>query len=222
LNRLEISHATVSNGHFDPGTFYLAPGSYDRLPKSRQHDVVNPAYYNHGNFTLPWIYDLLGFIGINRTTREPAVRDKIEQVLGFVLTPAYQQLVDGYGVVMARENKGYAMGWSIHLPGFSRGCKAIASGMSKAKLLLLLDLMGTFKVTRSHPWYRESIAFLEQYRTSGGRFILPRDYIDERASGYWVNGAYMGMGEDRGSMQWRECLSTYWMLKLSSHALHSN
>nr|MDO8112608.1 hypothetical protein [Candidatus Sigynarchaeota archaeon] len=215
-NRLDTVHSAITRGAFDPGTFYLKPDAYARLPRNRQHDVINPACYRGGNFVLPWIYDILGFIGLQASTSDQAVHAKIESIVEFILSPVYQQLRNGYGVVMARANQGYAMGWSVHVPGFFGLSDETLTRMDKAKLVLLLDVLGNFRAGRAHPWYREGIAFLERYRASGARYMFPREYIDERPAGYWVNGAYMGMGADHADATWRESLSTFWMLKIKA------
>jgi hypothetical protein len=213
-HRLDTLYSAVMHGDFNPVTFYLPADSYARLPKSRRHDVINPAYYLHGDFKLPWIYDILGFVGLHNSTIDAAVRDKIEKIIGFILTPAYQHLTEGYGVVMTRENYGYSLGWSVHVPGFFGFAEGLPSGSSGARLLLLLDILGTFKATRAHPWYHDAIAFLDQYRTDSEQFLFPRAFIDDKAAGYWVSGAYMGMGEDHKESSWREGLSTFWMTKI--------
>ena len=213
-HRLDTMYSSVIHGDFNPDTFYLHADSCTRLPKSRRHDVINPEYYLHGDFKLPWIYDILGFVGLYNATSDADVREKIEKIIGFILTPAYQQLTEGYGVVMTRENYGYAMGWSVHAPGFFGFTESLPSGSSSARLLLMLDILGNFHATRAHPWYHDAIAFLEQYRNASDRYLFPRAFIDDKPAGYWVSGAYMGMGEDHDVLNWRECLSTYWMTKI--------
>ncbi len=41
-----------------------------------------------------------------------------------------------------------------------------------------------------------------------------KGYLIERPSGYWVLGAYMGLGENRRVKKWAEIESTFWMMKI--------
>jgi hypothetical protein len=60
--------------------------------------------------------------------------------------------------------------------------------------------------------------YLESYCTNNGTYIFPRSHLQERAIGYWVTGAYMGLEENRRKNMAIELESTFWMLKIKKTA----
>ena len=56
--------------------------------------------------------------------------------------------------------------------------------------------------------------YLESCCTGNGTYRFPRSYLQERASGYWVTSAYMGLEQNRRVKTAIELESTYWMLKI--------
>ena len=85
-------------------------------------------------------------------------------------------------------------------------------------LVYRLELMSNVPSARKHPWFQESIERLEQYRTDQDTYIFPRSFLQERPSGYWVTGAYMGLEQNRRKKAALELESTFWMLKIKKNA----
>ncbi len=52
------------------------------------------------------------------------------------------------------------------------------------------------------------------YRTARGTYAFPGRMIRVGASGYWVTGAYMGLGENRRNRLMLEMESTFRMLRI--------
>ncbi len=62
------------------------------------------------------------------------------------------------------------------------------------------------------------LAHFETYRTERGTYLFPRHDLQERTSGYWVTGAYMGLKESRRPKRVLELESTFWMLRVKKLA----
>ena len=100
----------------------------------------------------------------------------------------------------------WSLGWSVHLPGFS---DSLMGSLSSTLRVQMINLLIKFRAVRQHPWLRESLNHLEQFRTDNGTYLFPREYLQEKPGGYWVNGYRMGLEEKRKL----ELESTFWMAK---------
>ena len=75
----------------------------------------------------------------------------------------------------------------------------------------MINLLINFKAARQHPWFKESMNYLESYRTEKGTYTFPAGYLEEKTNGYWVIGVRMGLEEKRRRNL--EAESTFWMAK---------
>jgi len=55
---------------------------------------------------------------------------------------------------------------------------------------------------------------LEEFRSENGRYLFPRNYLQERPLGYWVSGLWMGLEENRRSNLSLEIESSFRMAGL--------
>jgi hypothetical protein len=209
--------------------FYVDPSEFPRLPKSRRHDIVNPELYSDGKFRFPYIHDIWAFSGILKSELYQDKKDLIEKVIKRILSDDYQKLKKGYGIVVESPTKAYGMGWSVKLPYFQNLIKLDFSEISLQKisesssfssksipsnLLQRLYLLSQFPSAQQNIWFTTCLNNLECYKTEKGTYILPKYCLLERSSGYWVMGAYMGLGENRRVKKWAELESTFWMMKI--------
>jgi len=67
---------------------------------------------------LPWIHDTNAFLHSTFILEDTMLRSKVEAIIKFILTPEYQKLPWWYGVIRHESGRYYAMGWSVHLPGY--------------------------------------------------------------------------------------------------------
>ncbi|MHA2180363.1 MAG: hypothetical protein ACXAAH_02935 [Promethearchaeota archaeon] len=197
---------------------YVDPAGFPRLPQIRRHDIVNPELYSDGKLRFPFIHDIWAFSGIIKSKLYQSKKDIIQKVIKRILTSDYQNLKDGYGIVVASPTKAYGMGWSVHLPFFHNPDKLDLSDLSLKSIpshfLQRMYLLSQFPSARQNNWFTTCLKNLDSYKTDKGTFLLPKNCLIERPSGYWVTGAYMGFGENRRVKKWAEIESTFWMAKI--------
>lgn len=210
-HRLEILWRFTRKMDFD---IYTDRAHYPDIPKGF-HDkpLVKPELYMGNEMQFPSIYDIYALAHYPVHLQSQEIQQKIEAVIEYVLHPGYQAFPEGYGLMKTGKRKYYAIGWSVHLPQYSN----LPEKRDENRLIQRLVLMSNFPAARKHPWFRENVARLEHYRTDHGTYIFPRSFLQERPSGYWVTGAYMGLEEDRRNRSAIELESTFWMLKIKKN-----
>jgi hypothetical protein len=212
-DRLDTLWRFTREMNFD---IYADRSQYSGIPKGF-HDkpLVKPKLYKDGEEFLPSIYDIVALASYPNDLLSTNTMRKIDSVIEYILHPKYQAFPEGYGLMKAGKRKYYAMGWSVHLPGYH----PVREKRPGDNLLIQrLVLMSNFPSATNHPWFQRSIRNLESYHTNRGTYIFPRAYLNERISGYWVTGAYMGLEENRRKKIALELESTFWMLKIKKNA----
>ena len=212
-NRLDTLWRFTCQRDFD---IFTDRKQYPDIPKGfKDKPLVKPALYSGDDARFPYIYDLIGLANYPVRLLDQDAQQKIDSVIEYILDPKYQAFPEGYGLMRAGKGKYYAIGWSVHLPRYYQD-----SGKIRNEKLLIqrLELMSNFGLARSHRWFKESIQHLERFRTDSGTYIFPRSYLQERPSGYWVTGAYMGLEQNRRNKIAIELESTFWMLKIKKNA----
>jgi hypothetical protein len=196
--RLESTYSFAKNPDF--AQVYVGKRGNDGL--------VNPILYPNQQFVLPWIHDLRGFSSSDHILSDPPLRQKAEAVVSMVLREEYQELQPGYGLMMYKD-RGYKIGWSVHLPDFF----SEPSDASMPSVLLILPIMAPFKTSRESDWFKQMIDRLETCITEYGTYQFPREWLPEKREGYWVNGAYMAL-EPRRKTTAIEAESTFRMFRI--------
>jgi hypothetical protein len=172
-------------------------------------DLVDSKLYPDQQLVLPWVHDILGFAGSAQILSDPDLRQKAETVISMVLSPEYQELQPDYGLTKYKD-RAYKIGWSVHLPGFL----SEPSESSMPRLLRTLPMMAPFRTVRESKWFRQMMDILETYSTEHGTYRFPMSWLPETREGYWVNGAYMALEEDRKKSTANECESTFRMFRI--------
>jgi hypothetical protein len=197
--RLETTYSFARNPDFTK--VYVGKRGNDGL--------VNPLLYPDQQLALPWVHDIRGFASSDQILSDPSLRHKVETVVSMVLNPEYQELQPGYGL-MKYKDRTYKIGWSMHLPGFF----SEPSDASMSNVLLILPIMAPFKTGRESEWFKRMMGRLENCFTDYGTYQFPREWLPEKQEGYWVNGAYMALEENRRRASAIECESTFRMLRI--------
>ncbi|MGD9381330.1 MAG: hypothetical protein PVI03_02700 [Candidatus Thorarchaeota archaeon] len=197
--RLESTYSFAKNPDF--GQVYVGKRGNDGL--------VNPRLYPDQQFVLPWIHDIRGFASSDQILTDSHLCQKAETVVSMVLRPEYQELQPGYGL-MKYKDRGYKSGWSVHLPGFF----SEPSNASMPSILLILPIMAPFKTARESDWFKRMVERLETCITEYGTYRFPREWVPEKREGYWVNGAYMALEENRRRKSAIESESTFRMFRI--------
>lgn len=210
LQRLETLYEMAKTGNYD---IYIDQDTYGDFPNAfRKRRLLNPDY----NGKLPSIYDMLALAFWPTDLKTPAIQEKIDTIVGYVLHPDYQALDEGYGVMRDGPRRYYAIGWSVHLPGYF-GLEGMPEGRAKY-FVQRLEMMARFPNTHDHQWIVNSLAHLDDFRLEdkvcGYVYRYPGRFLREQQQGYWVTGAYTRLDEDRRHRHSLTVESTFRMLSL--------
>jgi hypothetical protein len=212
LSRLDTIHKFAEN--LDLSQIFVDKSEFSGIPKGlASHDLVDPQLYPGQRFALPWIHDLHAFGHLNTILENSSYREKAEQILEMVLTPDYQRIPSSYGIARYG-NRYYVLGWAAHLPGYSDAPEERLF----AEMLLILETLAPFTCIRKSKWFRESIQYLDEFRTEEGTYSFPRTWLPERKKGYWIGGEYMAFDERKGRSNAIEVESTYRVLSIKKRA----
>ena len=190
---------------------YVPQDTLPGYPKAfRRSPLLNPDLYPDDDLKLPWVYDLYAFLHSKGIMGDEDRRSKVETVIKLVLSPEYQSLWPGYGVVRY-DGQYYMMGWSVHLPGYQG---EYVTGREFARMLLLLELLGRSRQAPWHDWYRRSVKIMEDRLEVGHVRYFSRTDLPESNNGVWVLGMRMGLEEKRRSVKALECESLFRCLQI--------
>lgn len=205
---------------------YVNAGDYPGIPTNWKDEdkIIDPALTAYsdeeGDPPLPFIYDILGFIGMKQAGLTEDNERKINAVLKYCLDERYQKNIkDGYGILLAPTGRYYGCGWSIHLPGFGQelGENIDINKLHINQLLLRLEMLSYFPLTRDLPHMVELFNFFERYRDEDGSYCFPKEYIPEKKAGYFVLGPRMGLAENRKKKDGYIAESTFRVLKMKKN-----
>jgi hypothetical protein len=209
-NHLRAIHRIAGDRVYD---IFASESELVGLPKAWiGKPIIKPEIMER--YHLPWIHDmnLLAFYPMDLRTVE--AQTMIDDIVAYILDPRFQSLHNGYGYAWIKEKHTcYGWGWSPHLPGFF-GFGA-EKGIYASTQVQRVELMAHFRAAWQSPWFKLALEHLEQFRTDQGSYRFPAEYLREQPDGgYYVTGAYMGLGENRRNRQWIEIESTFRMLKI--------
>jgi hypothetical protein len=204
--RLDRMYELARSGVYDIYIDHEAFGDYP--PALCRRPLVNPEY----NDKLPGIWDVYALARYPQALMGAETASRIEAVVAYVLHSDYQALDEGYGYMRSGPRRYYSMGWSVHLPGYD-GFQ-FSRAMHAHMFVQRLELMAHFPIARGSKWFKDCAQHLEGYRTEQGTYRFPARYLREQPSGYWVQGAYMRLEENRRLRQSLELDSTFRMCKI--------
>lgn len=199
---------------------YVDACKYPKLPSNWMHinKIIDPTLTNltneQDNYPLPYQYDILGFVGMAQVGLTDDNQDKINAILRYCYDDNYQYgILYKYGIALYT-NGYYSMGWSIHLPGYGQ---ELTSDLEINKLLLWADIFSNFQASRGFPLFYNLLDFLENYRKPDGYYSFLKKFIPESKQGYFINGKYMNLGEDKLHKEAALIESTFRVLKLKKN-----
>ena len=203
---------------------YIDPKTVGNIPKNfRNRPILNPNLwgtrerYERGSL-LPNIHDFHGFLHSVPIQRDKDSLRKVEKIINFILSPEYQSLEPGYGVIYEPHTRGFfSAGWSLHLwnyydvhPRDEILKKNI--GVDKANMLRL-GLFSRSNIAKNHWWFKKQLEKLEAYKIDG-LYHFPRKLLEDRKSGYWVAGRSLGLEENRRKNKAITAESTFRILEI--------
>lgn len=188
---------------------YDYTSNYKGVPKNfRDRPMIKPELVNDGMYRYPLIYDVVAFAKIYYHT-DHETQDKIDNIMTYILSPDYEKVVFGYGIIYIHPNRYYSMGWDCKKP-------FIDNYINLHRLLLY----SYFPTVVKSKWFHNTMEFLEQYKTAQGTYIFPKEYLIEKDSN-WVLGSHMSLAESRRTMQYIEVESTFYMLCLQERIVQA-
>lgn len=223
LSRLEAIYPFARKG--DLRDFHVPSDSFPGFPtiwKKRGRPLINPDLHPKGLRKFPLIYDIYAFLHSTPIMTNPELKSKVEAIIKFILSPEYQNLPRGYGIMRAENGRYYSCGWSIHLPGYSDPKSLqnkgdyVFSRPTMASLIMRLNLMSRSKSAREHPWFNCSLALLESYKNEDGLITFPRKFLPDKKVGYWIQASRMGLESNRRRKKAITCESTFRYYEISS------
>ena len=223
LSRLETMYPFARKG--DLRDFHVPSDSFPGFPtvwKKRGRPLINPDLHPNGVRTFPLIYYIYGFLHSTPIMTNPELRSKVEVIIKFILSPEYQKLPRGYGIMRAENGRYYSCGWSVHLPGYfdpkslQKKGDYVFGGPTMAQLIMLLNLMSRSKSAREHPWFSRSLALLEAHTNEDGLVTFPRKFLPDKKVGYWVQASRMGLESNRRRKKAITCESTFRYYEIAS------
>lgn len=208
IERINIIYDFTRHMDFD---IYDDKEKFKSVPKTFQNrPIIKPELVNEGRYKYPLIYDIVAFAGVYDCV-DTNIKEKIDNIIAYIISPEYDKIVFGYGIIAASQRRYYSMGWD---------CKKPFNGNLNYEYpnLHRLLLYSNFPIVLKSMWFQNAIDYLEQYKTINGTYIFPDGYIIEKDSN-WVLGSHMSLAENRRKSRYLEIESTFYMLKLLSRSI---
>jgi hypothetical protein len=207
----EFTRKGDHNIYVDPKDYKKMTGSFAGRP------LINPEL-TRSEFKLPLAYDIVGW-GPYLQKSSAEDREKADVVIEYICNEKYQEFPWGYGIMLDEASGNFwAMGWSFHIPGFS---KSFGGDLEKRLRVFRLEQLVHFKAARHHPWFKANLEHLEQFKTPDGTYLFPREYLPEKPAAYWVVGGKMALEENPRNKKALEVESTFhmaWIQKMIANA----
>ena len=192
---------------------YLTPAELHDLPKQwAGKPIIRPEMApTAGDTPLPLVHDFFALAYLPRDRMSLAVRKQVEDVVAYASDERYRALAPGYGYLWSSASPRvcHGCGWSLDLPDPDS-----ANRYEQRKIVQRLELLARLPGGAASRWFQRAMQVIESYRTSAGTYCLPRSYLVEAKSGYYVGGDYMGLEDKRKTDKALELESTLRVLLL--------
>ena len=203
IKRIETIYDFTKHFNFD---IYDKVSNYKSVPKSfSDRPIIKPDIAHGDMCRLPLIYDIVTLSEVYSQV-SPDIQLKIDSIINYIISPGYDTVVSGYGILSAPQRKYYSMGWDCKKPFNDNQNYAYPN-------LHRLLLYSNFPIIKKSMWFLNAVDYLMKFKTEKGTYILPKEYLAESDSN-WVLGSRMSLGENRRKKQYIEAESTFYMLKL--------
>ena len=187
--RIDIIYDFVQQKDYD---IYLKTEDYKGMPPSfSNRPVIRYELCENGQIKLPLEYDIHAFSFLYKEL-PGEYRNKVDEILVYILHGKFQQIVDGYGII-SDGKKYWALGWDPKPTNLKIEYK-------NNPLLLKMELLSNFRIAVESEWFCQALKIIENYKTTDGRFYYPGNYLTEKNS-CWILGNHMGLGENRRQKQ---------------------
>ncbi|MCL2498762.1 MAG: hypothetical protein FWE90_00320 [Defluviitaleaceae bacterium] len=171
--QLDAVHKTATLGRYD---FYETDKAFIRQPKRWKGFLILKDMYNPytGTLPLPIIYVIELLLYIREYIGDETTRDKIDDVMRFILSPEYQKTRGDYGWHWDADKKTYhATTGGFGLPLYKGGLV----GKEAWGFLSLLETASLSPVVRASEWFAKCLSHLGQYETYRGTYLFPDNLL---------------------------------------------
>ena len=214
-NRLNAIHKSAKEKIFE---IYQDSSKLPKKPKVWTEvgvlkDELNP-FKITAQKPLPNIYDIWALAYYVNMCKDKAIINKINDIVAYILEPAFQNIREGYGLLWVKERRIYhACGWSPTLPLYDDKSNYIRSGTFLN--LDCIDFMSYFKTVHKSKWFQNCLRHLEQYKTEKGTYIFPKEYLHKKyIDKAFLNDKYINLKRNERELLKRELVSTMKMVEI--------
>lgn len=160
---------------------------------------------------LPTIYDLRAMSYWGNVAKDSNIKI-INDIVDYILTPQFQDIPAGYGLVWTRKRERYhACGWSPTLPYFIER----SDNDDERRFLLYMETMSRFPKAKKSDWYKNGLKRLDQYKTCDGTYIFPDEILRMKlAPEAFLSESNMSLKATEKRTKYREVFSTVIMHQL--------
>lgn len=193
---------------------YNSNNNYPGAKKEWKPYIVDPNLYKDGNIAIPTIHDFILFAGIYHELNEEK-QNRIDNIVEWILDDRYSDInyTHYYYVPDDPRYKSKGINRKVDIADFNN----IANKEILHAIIFNCFIFSHFKKVQYCEWFKESLKYIEQYRTDTGRFIFPKDMIFEQKDKYVFRGGHMNVGQNKRSKNYAEIISTYWMERIKQN-----
>jgi len=203
IERINTIYNFTHHNNYD---IYDESDKYKGVPiPFRDRPIIKPDIAYGDMCKLPMIYDIVMLAEVYDYISSD-LQDKINNIINYIISPEYDVVLFGYGILASTPKKYHSMGWDCKKPFNDK------QDYSYQNLHRLL-LYSHFPIVVKSSWFHNAIDYLSQFETKNQTYTFPVDYLSERDSN-WVLGSRMSLAENRRKKNWVEIESTFYMLKL--------
>jgi len=186
IERIDTIYDFTKHHDYD---IYDKSENHKSVPKLfRDRPIIKPEIAYGDMCRLPMIYDIVTMAELYYQVSQN-VQIKIDDIINYVLSPGYDVVLPGYGILATPKRSYYSMGWDCKKPFNDK------QDYSYRNLHRLL-LYSSFPTAVKSSWFQNAIDFLMQFKTESKTYAFPKEYLPEIDSN-WILGTRMSLAENR-------------------------
>jgi hypothetical protein len=165
---------------------------------------------------LPTVYDIWAFAYYTKGCADPEKMRKINGIIAYILTPEFQNLREGYGLLWVKDLRRYhACGWNPVLPPLDHEGNLTQEKPYHTYVLDSLDFISHFKAAQESEWLHRCLRHFEQFKTDKGTYIFPKEYLHKRyIDKAFLNEHNLSLKRNERETMKRELVSTMKMAEI--------
>ncbi len=196
-NRINALHTAAKERIYD---IFQDKSKLPKPPKQwLEHGVIkdemNP-FSKRAEIPLPTIYDVSAMAYYQQYNKDPMIQQKIEDIMEYILTPEFQALPEGYGLLWVKERRIYhACGWNPLLPMYDSYKRP--GHLGNNAILNYLTMMSCYKNAIKSKWFIDGLNYIDQFKTERGTYLFPKEYLSRKCSAPGFESNFMGFNTNK-------------------------